>query len=98
MYKRQGGASTKSSEKKPKDNSSFLGFGEGAFSGVTMSKSSAAQVSATYVGARLDTMILQGKIIYAVLETAINTDLPGILRAVISRDVYGCLLYTSRCV
>ena len=84
-----GGASTKSSEKKPKDNSSFLGFGEGAFSGVTMSKSSAAQVSATYVGARLDTMILQGKIIYAVLETAINTDLPGTLRAVISRDVYG---------
>ena len=32
-------------------------------------------------------MIAQGKIISAVLETAINTDLPGALRAVVSRDV-----------
>ena len=87
----QAGSSGKSTdtEKKPKDNSSFLGFGEGAFSGVSMSKTSAPQVSATYVGGKLDTMVLQGKIISAVLETAINTDLPGTLRAVISRDVYG---------
>lgn len=33
-------------------------------------------------------MVAQGKIISAVLETAINTDLPGALRAVVSRDVY----------
>jgi len=33
-------------------------------------------------------MIFQGKMINAVLETAINTDLPGLLRAVVSRDVY----------
>jgi type IV secretion system protein VirB10 len=32
--------------------------------------------------------LAQGKIIDAVLETAINTDLSGILRAVVSRDVY----------
>lgn len=33
-------------------------------------------------------VIAQGKIIDAVLETAIDTDLPGNLRAVVSRDVY----------
>lgn len=36
----------------------------------------------------LSLMILQGKMLDAVLETTINTDLPGSLRAVISRDVY----------
>lgn len=36
----------------------------------------------------LNTVIAQGKILNAVLETAINTDLPGTLRAIISRDVY----------
>lgn len=33
--------------------------------------------------------IFQGKIIPAVLETAINSDLPGMLRASITQDVYG---------
>lgn len=33
--------------------------------------------------------ILQGKLIPAVLETAINSDLPGMTRAVVSEDVYG---------
>ncbi len=32
--------------------------------------------------------ILQGKIVYAILETAINTDIPGMLRAIVTRDVY----------
>jgi len=32
--------------------------------------------------------ILQGKIIDAVLESAINTDMPGTVRAIIGRDVY----------
>lgn len=36
----------------------------------------------------LRTTIAQGKIIDAVLETAINTDLPGPLRAIVSRDVF----------
>lgn len=35
-----------------------------------------------------DNMIAQGKVIDAVLETAINTDIEGMLRAVVSRDVY----------
>ncbi|MBU6141150.1 MAG: TrbI/VirB10 family protein [Proteobacteria bacterium] len=33
--------------------------------------------------------IAQGKLLNAVLETAINTELPGSVRAVVSRDVYG---------
>jgi type IV secretion system protein VirB10 len=42
------------------------------------------------VGVRkdLERVILQGKVMEAVLETAINTDLPGKLRGIISRDVY----------
>jgi type IV secretion system protein VirB10 len=35
----------------------------------------------------LDTLVPQGAIIPAVLETAINSDLPGYARAVVSRDV-----------
>ncbi len=35
-----------------------------------------------------DFLVAQGKVITAVLETAINTDLPGTLRAIVSRDVY----------
>ena len=33
-------------------------------------------------------VILQGHMIDAVLETAINSDIPGVLRAIVSRDVY----------
>lgn len=36
----------------------------------------------------LNMTIAQGKIINAVLETAINTDLPGTIRAIVSRDTY----------
>jgi len=36
----------------------------------------------------LGSTIAQGKIIDAVMETAINTDLPGPLRAIVSRDIY----------
>lgn len=50
-------------------------------------KSAAPQVTATKVD-DLSLMILQGKMIDAVLETTLNTDLPGSLRAVISRDIY----------
>lgn len=33
--------------------------------------------------------VAQGKLLTAVLETAINTEIPGSVRAVVSRDVYG---------
>lgn len=42
----------------------------------------------TYIADRVHT-IAQGKLFNAVLETAINTELPGLVRAIISRDVYG---------
>ncbi|WP_341818806.1 TrbI/VirB10 family protein [Wolbachia endosymbiont (group B) of Ennomos erosarius] len=48
---------------------------------------SAQSSKATRVG-KLGLMITQGKIIDAVLETAINSDLQGMLRAMVSRDVY----------
>lgn len=34
-----------------------------------------------------DRMVVQGTVIPAVLETALNTDLPGFVRAIVSRDV-----------
>jgi type IV secretion system protein VirB10 len=42
----------------------------------------------TYIEDRVHT-IAQGKLINAVLETAINTELPGLVRGIVSRDVYG---------
>ncbi|MGB4191665.1 MAG: TrbI/VirB10 family protein [Rickettsiales bacterium] len=45
------------------------------------------QIPATYIG-DLQRIIAQGKVIDAVLETAINTDIPGPIRAVVSRDIY----------
>lgn len=36
----------------------------------------------------LNLTIAQGKIVDAVLESAINTDLPGTIRAIVSRDVF----------
>ena len=45
-------------------------------------------VTATYITDRTH-VIAQGKLLTAVLETAINTEVPGAVRAVVSRDVYG---------
>ncbi len=46
------------------------------------------QVVPTYITDRSHT-IAQGKLLSAVLETAINTEIPGFVRAIVSRDVYG---------
>lgn len=51
-------------------------------------KNSSQGSKATFIGG-MDKMILQGKLIDAVLETAINSDLPGMVRAIVSRDIYG---------
>lgn len=45
-------------------------------------------VKTTYIDDRVHA-INQGKLLTAVLETAINTEIPGLVRAIISRDVYG---------
>jgi type IV secretion system protein VirB10 len=67
------------------------GNNNGAFGGnsgpVTLGKTATTQVVATNIG-NTSLMIAQGKMIDAVLETAINTDLAGLLRAVVSRDIY----------
>jgi type IV secretion system protein VirB10 len=81
-----GKAAEKSAEKK-KTSEGFLGFGDGTLNEQVLTKTSSSQVKATYLG-RLDSTIAQGKIIDAVLETAVNSDLPGTLRAIVSRDVY----------
>ncbi|MBM5782651.1 MAG: TrbI/VirB10 family protein [Pelagibacterales bacterium] len=45
-------------------------------------------VKTTYIDDRVHS-ITQGKLLTAVLETAINTEIPGFVRAIVSRDVYG---------
>ncbi len=58
-----------------------------AFTNNVLKATVAEKATATRLS-NLSMTIAQGKIVNAVLETAINTDLPGILRAIISRDVY----------
>ena len=81
-----GGGASGDSEKK--DNKDYLGFGEGQLDNNVLGKSSAERAKATSVGNMVN-LVTQGKMLDAILETAINTDLPGSLRAIISRDVYG---------
>lgn len=47
-----------------------------------------SSVAVNYIADRPHT-IAQGKLITAVLETAINTEVPGQVRAIVVRDVYG---------
>lgn len=58
-----------------------------SFSQSVLAASGAEKETATVLQ-RLDSMIAQGKIVDAVLESAINTDLPGMLRAIVSRDIF----------
>jgi type IV secretion system protein VirB10 len=51
-------------------------------------KESETNIDATYIVDSSIT-IAQGKMISAILETAINTEMPGAVRAVISRDIFG---------
>lgn len=83
------------SRKRAKRTVSMLSLGGGGGDKAQNSKkvtaglgqTSAARVVNTKIG-NPNMLIAQGKIINAVLETAINTDLPGTLRALVSRDVY----------
>lgn len=52
-----------------------------------LQNSQADKAEATLMG-NMNYLIAQGKVIDAILETAINTDLPGPLRAIVSRDIY----------
>lgn len=57
------------------------------FASRAIAASEAPKVQAGFLG-DLSNIIAQGKLIHAVLETAIDTTLPGQLRAVVSRDIY----------
>jgi type IV secretion system protein VirB10 len=59
-----------------------------AFAASTINNSKAQKSIASRIG-DLRRVIAQGRLIQATLETAINTDLPAPIRAVVSRDVYG---------
>ncbi|WP_353287987.1 TrbI/VirB10 family protein [Wolbachia endosymbiont (group B) of Gerris lacustris] len=61
--------------------------GEDKATDAILSNTSAQSSKATKAG-KLGLMIIQGKVIDAILETAISSDLQGMLRAVVSRDVY----------
>lgn len=57
------------------------------FSREYLADTGADQAEATLMG-NLNYIVAQGKLIDAVLETAINTDLPGPLRAIVTHDIY----------
>ncbi len=76
-------------DKSKNKNEKFLGFDGGTIDNVTLENSSAQSIVATKINSDLKYTIAQGKVIDAVLETAINTNMSlGIIRAVVSRDVY----------
>ena len=80
----QAGTTSKASAK------DYLGFDGGVIDNSDiLQPSTASSVVATKVN-NLDRSLIQGKIIDAVLETAINTQLqsPSIVRAILSRDTY----------
>ncbi len=58
-----------------------------AFAQSVAQSDGAGRVDATKMG-DLNITIAQGKIIQGILETAINSDLPGPIRAIVSHDVY----------
>jgi type IV secretion system protein VirB10 len=78
------------SQDEKKDTSNFLGFDGGLIDNSSLQKTSAKRISATKIDNSLSYTIVQGKVIDAVLETAINTQLQaGVIRAIVSRDIYG---------
>jgi type IV secretion system protein VirB10 len=59
-----------------------LGFASDAFQEGDAPRAYAGQIE------DIRNTIAQGKLIHAVLETAVNTQLPGNVRAIVSRDIY----------
>lgn len=85
-----GGGPDKVVDDKNTKKEEFLGFDGGIIENVNLKSTTATSVTATKINNDLKYTIVQGKIIDAVLETAINTQMSsGVIRAIISRDVYG---------
>lgn len=80
-------APTKAGEQRAAEDALRKNDPNSAFTDNVLKATKADLAAATRVS-NLSTTILQGKIVNAVLETAVNTDLPGPLRAIVSRDVY----------
>jgi|GEM_PF-3605152 len=70
-----------------KKSSQYLGFDEGIIEDQTLEESDADSNIATIISDMTRTLA-QGKVIYAIMETAINTELEGSVRAIVSRDIY----------
>jgi len=81
------GATSKANQKDiysaANDNDPNVGFADNYYNQDSVPNAYARKLGNT---ARL---ITQGKILEAVLETPINTDVPGMIRGIISHDVYG---------
>ncbi len=82
-----GGDTGASEEQKTAEGALNKGDPNRAFTSNTLSASKAQKTTATRLN-NLASTIVQGKIIDAVLESAINTDLPGQIRGIVSRDVF----------
>ena len=83
-----GGRQTKASEESKNANDALDATDPNkAFSSRIIKTSHADTVTSTHLS-NLNLTIAQGKIIDAVIETAVNTDLPSTIRAIVSRDTY----------
>lgn len=69
------------------NNKGYEGFDGGVIDNYKLENTAAPNAVATRVNNR-NRSILQGKVIDAVLETAVTTQLKGYVRAIIARDVY----------
>lgn len=85
-----GGGNSPGKEPKVVDNKGFLGFDGGMIDNTELQPTAAQNTVATKINSDLRYSIVQGKIMEAVLETAINTQVQkGLIRAILSHDVYG---------
>jgi type IV secretion system protein VirB10 len=86
-----GGGGLLGSRNAPTPTGGATGFGGGGANGqfaASVALTRAERSVATKLG-NLHQTIGQGRLIHATLESAINTDLPTQIRAIVSRDVYG---------
>ena len=69
----------------------YMGFDGGIMDDMSLDDTAVAQVVATRATRNLSRTMLQGKVIEAVMENGINSDIgsPAMTRAIISRDIYG---------
>lgn len=78
----------KPTSKAANGGSSFVGNDPNSqFANNVIANSTTQSVTAQRID-NLRNTIVEGKIVHSVLETAINSDLPGTIRAVVSHDVY----------